>query len=73
MNEKNIILIAIGLLFISSKIWDIVWDIGKSIMYLIGSVYILNYLNPSLANKYRQFINHVITFNNNSTPAIKPD
>lgn len=63
--DKSTILIVIVLFMFSSKILDIVWDIGKALIYIILIVYCLNYLNPNIANKIKEIINDFINFDTN--------
>jgi len=60
--SKSTILIVVVLFMFSSKLLDIVWDIGKALLYIILIIYCLNYLNPDIANKIKEIINDFINF-----------
>ncbi len=63
--SKGTILIVLILFMFSSRLLDITWDIGKSLIYLILIIYGINYLNPSLANKIKEIIIEFIDINSN--------
>ncbi len=63
--DKSTILIVAVLFMFSSKLLDIVWDIGKALIYIIVIVYCLNYINPDIANKIKEIINDFINFDTN--------
>jgi hypothetical protein len=63
--SKGTILIVLILFMFSSRILDIAWDIGKSLIYLILVIYVVNYLNPSLASKIKEIIIEFIDINSN--------
>lgn len=54
--SKGTILIILILFMFSSKIWDVTWDIGKSLLYIIAIVYFLNLVDKGLANKIKEII-----------------
>jgi len=58
--NKGTILIVLILFMFSSRILDIIWDICKSLIYLILIIYFINYLNPILANKIKEIITDFI-------------
>jgi predicted membrane protein len=60
--SKSTILIVVVLFMFSSKLLDIVWDIGKALLYIILIIYCLNFLNPDIANKIKEIINDFINF-----------
>lgn len=62
---KGTILIVLILFMFSSRILDITWDIGKSLIYLILIIYGINYLNPSLARKIKEIITDFINIDSN--------
>jgi hypothetical protein len=72
MNKKNesyskgTILIILILFMFSSKLLNIVWDIGKSGLYIFLIIYCLNYLNPNIAKKIKEILFDVINFGNNN-------
>jgi uncharacterized protein YacL len=61
--DIGIIILVIVLLIFSSKIWDIMWDIGKSLIYIIIIIYILNYFSPTMAEKIKQILIDLIDIN----------
>lgn len=63
--SKGSILIVLILFMFSSRILDITWDIGKSLIYLILIIYGINYLNPSFANKIKEIIIEFINIDSN--------
>lgn len=58
--DKGTLLIILLVFLFSHKLIDIVWDIGKSLIYLIIIIFGINYLNPQIANKIKQAINDFI-------------
>ena len=55
-NKTTILLIFVLFMF-SDKLWNISWDIGKSLLIVIGVLIVLNQINPSLADNIREIIN----------------
>jgi hypothetical protein len=63
----NTIIIIILLFIFSSKIWNSIWEIGKSLVYAIIFLYLLNLVNPDIVQKIKKlFINYLTT--NYDTP-----
>ena len=58
-NKGNILIILLLVLF-SSKVWDLIWDISKSILWIIIILYGLNYFNPTLGIKLKSIITDLI-------------
>jgi hypothetical protein len=58
-NKGNILIILLLVLF-SSKVWDLIWDISKSILWIIIILYGLNYFNPTLGVKLKSIITDLI-------------
>ena len=54
--DKSTLIIIILLCMFSSKLWDIAWDIGKSLLYIIIILYLINFVNTDLANNIRSII-----------------
>jgi hypothetical protein len=50
-NNKTILIIIIILLIFLSKIFDIVWYIGKAILFII-ILYLINFINTDIDNKF---------------------
>ena len=55
--DKSTLLIILLLFIFSSKLWDIAWDIGKSILYIIIIMYLINFVNQDWAIKIKEIIN----------------
>ena len=64
--SKGTILIILILFMFSSKLLNIVLDIGKSGLYVFLIIYCLNYLNPNIAKKIKEMLFDVINFGNNN-------
>ena len=63
---KGTILIVIILFMFSSKLFNIVWDIGKSLLYIFLIIYCLNILNPNIAKKIKEILNDIINTGNDN-------
>ena len=63
---KGTILIFIILFMFSSKLFNIVWDIGKSLLYIFLIIYCLNILNPNIAKKIKEILNDIINTGDNN-------
>ena len=44
----------------STKVWDLAWDVGKSILILIIIIYVTGFINPSISNKIKSIIGDFI-------------
>ena len=64
--SKGTILIIILLFMFSSKIFNIVSTIGKSLIYIFIIIICLNILNPNIADKIKEILNDVINTGNNN-------
>jgi hypothetical protein len=64
--SKGTILIIILLFMFSSKIFNVVWDIGKSLIYIFIIIYCLNIWNPNIAKKIKEILNDIVSTSNNS-------
>jgi len=64
--SKGTILIILILFMFSSKLLNIAWDIGKSVIYVFLIIFCLNYLNPNIAKKIKEMIFDVANFGNNN-------
>lgn len=64
--DKSSILVMILLFMFSSKLWDIAWDIGKSLLYIIIILYLLSYINQDLADNIKNIIHDFTNVNANS-------
>ena len=54
MDEKTLLTIFV-LILISSQLWTIVWDIGKSAFYLVVLLIVLTYINPDTAETVKGY------------------
>lgn len=55
-----LIFIIISLFIFSSTIWDIVWNISKTVFYLIIILLIINYFDPPAILKIKQMLNNFL-------------
>ena len=59
LNYNTIIIIILIFIF-SSKIWNSIWEIGKSLVYAIIIIYLLHFMNPNIMQKIKKmFINYL--------------
>ena len=58
--NKSTILIIFVLFMFSDKLWNISWDVGKSLLIVICILFALNYLNPTFAAKIKEIISDFI-------------
>jgi len=65
--DKGAILVIFLLFMFSSKLWDITWDIGISLLYLIIVIYFLNYVYPPLGTKIKEIIMDFINLDSNNS------
>lgn len=54
MDQKTLFVIFI-LILISSQLWNIFWDMGKSALYLVILLLVLTYINPDTANTIKGY------------------
>lgn len=64
--DKTSLLIIILLFMFSSKLWDIAWDIGKSLLYIIIIIYLISFINQDLANNIKNIIHDLTNINSNN-------
>jgi len=64
--DKSSILIMVLLFMFSSKLWDIAWDIGKSLLYIIIIIYLLGFINQDLADNIKNIIHDFTNVNPNT-------
>jgi hypothetical protein len=62
--DKSSLLIIVLLFMFSSKLWDIAWDIGKSLLYIIAIIYTINFINPALSISLKNIIYELINVDN---------
>jgi hypothetical protein len=59
MDKKSLLIIVI-LILISSQLWNILWDIGKSALYIVILLLSLTYLSPTIAEDVRTVLKKII-------------
>ena len=64
--DKSSLLIIVLLFMFSSKLWDIAWDIGKSLLYIIIIIYLISFVNQDLADNIKNIIHDVTNVNSNN-------
>lgn len=55
MDKKSLITIFVFFL-LSNQLYNIVWEIGKAIFYIVIIIFGLNYLNPNLSDSLKKYI-----------------
>ena len=55
------------IIVLNVRIWDMTWSIGKTILYLIIIIFIINYINPPFAQKIRDFISNLLSIGTSSS------
>jgi len=61
--DKNTLLVIIVLILFSSKLWNIIWDMGKGLLYILILIQVLKYLNIPLGNSIKNLTNNIIDYN----------
>lgn len=56
MEKSTIVIIFLLFFLFSSKMWEMTWDIGKALLYIIIAIFILNYLDKELSNNIKLII-----------------
>ena len=64
--DKTVILLALILFTFSNSLWDIIWNIGKSLIYLIIFIFCINLVNSSLATSIKSMINDLLNIGSNN-------
>lgn len=59
--DSKLLLTLFVFFLLSNQLYKIVWEILKSIVYLMGILFGLNYLNPELAQNIRTYITNFIS------------
>jgi hypothetical protein len=54
MDQKTLLVIFL-LILISSQLWNIVWDMGKSALYLVIILLLLTYIDPNTADTIKKY------------------
>lgn len=62
--DKTTLIIIIIMFMFSSRLWDIAWDIGKSLLYIIAIIYTINFINPTLSISLKNIIYELINVDN---------
>ena len=58
--SKEIIIFIFIMFLLSNNLYNIVWDIIKSLFYLVLALVGINFLNPSLATMIKKHIVNII-------------
>ena len=58
--SKEIIIFIFIMFLLSNNLYNIVWDIIKSLFYLVVALICINFLNPSLATMIKKHIVNII-------------
>lgn len=61
--DKSSLLIIVLLFMFSSKLWDMAWDIGKSLLYIIIIIYLIGFVNQDLADNIKNIIHDFTNVN----------
>jgi hypothetical protein len=61
--NKNTLLLIIVLILFSNKLWNIIWDMGKGLLYILILIQGLKYLNIPLGNTIKDLTNNIINYN----------
>jgi hypothetical protein len=64
--DKSSLLIIVLLFMFSSKLWDIAWDIGKSLLYIIIIMYLISFVNQDLADNIKNIIHDFTNVNSSN-------
>ena len=59
--DSKLLLTLFVFFLLSNQLYNIIWEILKSIVYLMGILFGLNYLNPELAQNIRTYITNFIS------------
>ena len=54
--DKNSIITIFVFFLLSNQLYNIVWEIGKSIFYIVLIIFGLNYINPTLFNNLKKYL-----------------
>jgi hypothetical protein len=68
--SKEIIIIIILFFAFSGKIWNFMWKIGMSLVYIIVIIFILNSINPKVGNKVKEMFSDFINLDLNTVKDI---
>lgn len=59
MDKKSLITVFVFFL-LSNQLYNIAWEIGKSVFYIILIIFGLNYLNPELSDTFKNYLTNFI-------------
>lgn len=59
MDKKSLITVFVFFL-LSNQLYNIVWEIGKSVFYIVLVIFGLNYLNPELSDTLKNYLTNFI-------------
>lgn len=59
--DQNTLFTIVILFLLSKHLWNIFWDIGKSLFYIVCIVIGLNVINPELSLQLQNYIEKIIT------------
>ena len=68
--SKELIIIIILFFAFSGKIWNFMWKIGMSLVYIIVIIFILNSINPKVGNKVKEMFSDFINLDLNTVKDI---
>jgi hypothetical protein len=60
MEKKTVVIIFLLFFLFSSRMWEITWDIGKALLYIMLGLFILNFLDRELSGQVKQIIMELI-------------
>jgi hypothetical protein len=64
--DKTVILLILVAFTFSDSLWDIIWNIGKSLIYLIIFIFAINMVNTSFASDIKNMINDLLNIGSNN-------
>lgn len=64
--DKSSLLVIVLLFMFSSKLWDMAWDIGKSLLYIIIIIYLIGFVNQDLADNIKNIIHDFTSVNSSN-------
>lgn len=54
--DKNALLTIFVFFLLSNQLYNIVWEIGKSIFYIVLIIFGLSYINPGLSETLKKYL-----------------
>lgn len=58
--DKNTLIFIFVLFMISTKLWNVTWNIGTSLFYLVIAIIVLNSISPETSQDIKNFISRLI-------------